>query len=148
MDKHECTICFLSVESDFQHVLRCGHIFHRACVGRWIEERGTCPNCRNWEVSAPLPVLDMWFPPSPQMAHEETRQERIAAISRIPVTDIRENRENQNTVTCFVGGAAFTCPIRDMDLVMQQAELTREQALVCLHRHDGDIVNAILEVYE
>ncbi len=152
MTDNECTICFLSVEPDFQHILQCGHIFHGACVGRWIEERGTCPNCRNWEVPPVGYFDDSQLLEAPEiisytMSPEESaraRQETLAAISQVPVTDVCLAGE---MIECVVGGAAFTCPLRYVEIVEQQAELTRQQALVCLHRCNGDIVNAILEVY-
>jgi len=27
-------------------VLRCGHIFHRGCVGRWSRQSAECPTCK------------------------------------------------------------------------------------------------------
>ena len=27
-------------------VLRCGHIFHRGCVGRWSRQSEECPTCK------------------------------------------------------------------------------------------------------
>jgi hypothetical protein len=25
----------------------CGHIFHGGCIDKWLEEKTTCPVCRN-----------------------------------------------------------------------------------------------------
>lgn len=58
-----CTICLsaLRVELnspatggkgvvlDATSVLRCGHVFHAACVEPWLERHATCPVCRNFE---------------------------------------------------------------------------------------------------
>ncbi len=35
---------------------------------------------------------------------------------------------------------------KDIELVMQQASCTREQAIAALHKSDGDIVSAIMEL--
>ena len=31
-------------------VLRCGHIFHRGCVGRWSRRSAECPTCKQLMV--------------------------------------------------------------------------------------------------
>ena len=31
-------------------VLRCGHIFHRGCVGRWSRQSAECPTCKQLMV--------------------------------------------------------------------------------------------------
>lgn len=43
----ECVICteLLTDECILLH-LECGHVFHDACVSRWIRESKTCPQCR------------------------------------------------------------------------------------------------------
>mmetsp|Transcript_32908 Transcript_32908/g.54150 ORF Transcript_32908/g.54150 Transcript_32908/m.54150 type:complete len:352 (-) Transcript_32908:72-1127(-) len=46
-DHTECCIC--SVEFDASTELRrirCGHVFHSACLGDWLERSLTCPLCR------------------------------------------------------------------------------------------------------
>ncbi|CAK4694968.1 hypothetical protein LEN26_007418 [Aphanomyces euteiches] len=41
----KCTICLSSL-SDCVAVLACGHAFHRDCVFVWMEEKQSCPLCR------------------------------------------------------------------------------------------------------
>ena len=31
-------------------VLRCGHVFHRGCVGRWSRQSAECPTCKQLMV--------------------------------------------------------------------------------------------------
>jgi hypothetical protein len=41
-----CTICQCDLENgDDVHKLLCGHIFHQSCVGQWLMNHSTCPNC-------------------------------------------------------------------------------------------------------
>ena len=42
----QCSICFETIMSDDLHCLPCAHVFHRSCVGRWLEQSMSCPECR------------------------------------------------------------------------------------------------------
>ncbi|KAL7001303.1 RING-type E3 ubiquitin transferase [Sarracenia purpurea var. burkii] len=44
----ECVICLCEVkEGDEVRELRCDHLFHMVCLGRWVEfKNNTCPLCR------------------------------------------------------------------------------------------------------
>ena len=43
-----CDICFTDYNEDDQAgKLKCGHIFHNACITRWFTTSGTCPICRS-----------------------------------------------------------------------------------------------------
>ena len=35
------------VLKDYEMKLRCGHVFHKACILPWLEESGACPACRS-----------------------------------------------------------------------------------------------------
>lgn len=57
----ECSIC-LEALSEKTHVatrkkaccgLRCGHIFHRECITKWLKQDLRCPNCRGEVYVAP-----------------------------------------------------------------------------------------------
>lgn len=53
----ECTICCEDCTIVGRHrlvALRCGHLFGKKCIERWINEKRTCPNC-----SAPLRRTDI-----------------------------------------------------------------------------------------
>ncbi|KAL0424815.1 UNVERIFIED_CONTAM: putative E3 ubiquitin-protein ligase XERICO [Sesamum radiatum] len=45
----ECAVCLCRIEEgDEVRELRCGHLFHRVCLDRWIGYgHVTCPLCRN-----------------------------------------------------------------------------------------------------
>jgi len=46
MKAGSCTICLDPLFEDIQ-VAHCGHVFHRACIYRWIDSfNNTCPNCK------------------------------------------------------------------------------------------------------
>ena len=41
-----CAICLNKIEkNDSVAVLDCGHVFHEACIKRWVNTRQTCPVC-------------------------------------------------------------------------------------------------------
>ena len=44
----ECAVCLCKIEEGEEiRELRCGHMFHRDCLDRWVGHRnGTCPLCR------------------------------------------------------------------------------------------------------
>lgn len=42
-----CTVCLDKFEDCVEvRTLRCGHIFHRACIDPWLLDHGTCPLCK------------------------------------------------------------------------------------------------------
>ncbi|MQL92760.1 hypothetical protein Taro_025391 [Colocasia esculenta] len=47
-EQTECVFCLCAVEEgDEIRELRCQHLFHRACLDKWLEHgRATCPLCR------------------------------------------------------------------------------------------------------
>ena len=44
----DCVACLCKIEAGEEiRELRCGHMFHRDCLDRWVRQRnGTCPLCR------------------------------------------------------------------------------------------------------
>jgi hypothetical protein len=44
IDDSECPICYGTLETPM--VTRCGHEFHRGCLGKWLTDHDTCPLCR------------------------------------------------------------------------------------------------------
>ncbi|KAI3730540.1 hypothetical protein L1987_61711 [Smallanthus sonchifolius] len=49
----ECAVCLSTIGEDEDiRELRCGHLFHEACLDRWLSFRNrTCPLCRDCLVS-------------------------------------------------------------------------------------------------
>jgi len=49
-NNRSCCICFGDHNLNEEVArLPCGHLFHRACVGEWLQKHCTCPFCR-WEL--------------------------------------------------------------------------------------------------
>ncbi|KAK0424454.1 hypothetical protein QR680_008672 [Steinernema hermaphroditum] len=48
---HECIVCMSAITSEGSHravVLKCGHLFGRACVEQWLRTASkTCPSCKS-----------------------------------------------------------------------------------------------------
>jgi len=42
----QCSICFETILTTDLHCLPCAHVFHEACIGRWLEQSVSCPVCR------------------------------------------------------------------------------------------------------
>ena len=42
----DCPICYEEVTKGTSTTTRCKHVFHKACLERWMEEKTTCPMCR------------------------------------------------------------------------------------------------------
>ena len=50
---HTCSICFVDlVDGDRMGVLPCKHIFHVACLKKWLRRRNVCPLCLHPDVAA------------------------------------------------------------------------------------------------
>ncbi|CAH1159921.1 unnamed protein product [Phaedon cochleariae] len=48
-DEPECGICLAPLNGK-RIVLSCDHIFHYECLQPWLNDHGTCPNCRSNET--------------------------------------------------------------------------------------------------
>ncbi|KAI3734041.1 hypothetical protein L6452_13501 [Arctium lappa] len=61
MEQVECVVCLNTIgEDDEIRELRCGHLFHEACLDRWLGFRNrTCPLCRDNLVSPPRVVSEL-----------------------------------------------------------------------------------------
>ena len=49
-DRAECTICFEPIMMKNREKLECGHVFHNACIVKWLSTQVgqcTCPTCRH-----------------------------------------------------------------------------------------------------
>ncbi|KAL9389418.1 hypothetical protein Peur_018023 [Populus x canadensis] len=56
----ECAVCLSDVqEGEEIRELRCGHVFHRSCLYRWLDFRqSTCPLCRGSLAPRRTLILD------------------------------------------------------------------------------------------
>jgi hypothetical protein len=51
VNSENCSIClepiiFKPEDPKSTTALKCGHIFHESCVGKWLKTNATCPTCR------------------------------------------------------------------------------------------------------
>jgi hypothetical protein len=44
--EESCAVCLDGFEEGKAVVLPCRHIFHRECIGNWIDLKTSCPVCR------------------------------------------------------------------------------------------------------
>jgi len=43
----ECSICYDVIYQDNMTTLPCAHVFHQPCIQQWLNQKQTCPVCRN-----------------------------------------------------------------------------------------------------
>ena len=44
---HECAVCLAELQpEDKVRVLPCVHVFHQACVDKWLARSAACPTCK------------------------------------------------------------------------------------------------------
>ena len=49
-----CPVCLCAYDDDDVVLeLPCAHVFHEACIGRWLQQESSCPQCRFQLVPAP-----------------------------------------------------------------------------------------------
>lgn len=62
-----CAICREEICTATQHVLSCGHKFHKSCINLWIPIHPSCPMCRAVIV---VPMSSMEYLESVMFTHE------------------------------------------------------------------------------
>lgn len=46
-DSLTCSVCMCEFEDgEIARLLPCKHVYHAACVDRWLQSKGRCPMCR------------------------------------------------------------------------------------------------------
>ena len=137
----DCPICYESVDDSTGHcTLSCKHSFHIACLTKWGKDNPSCPMCRKelgtTEI-APRPrhVLHL----SEEFAFHEVFRTTWHGMRGDAPLEPRDER------TVDVGGGVIL-EERDIALVMAQAGASRDDTIRSLRRHDGDIVNSIMEL--
>jgi hypothetical protein len=44
----QCAVCLNNVEAHDRHMITpCQHVYHRACLLRWMQQKSACPVCRS-----------------------------------------------------------------------------------------------------
>jgi NACalpha-BTF3-like transcription factor len=131
-----CSVCLDSFESSNKvRQLPCKHNFHAACVEELIRHgKNKCPLCRVtfykhklYEYTGQRIFQSAWPP--------------LAPLLPIPIPiDTAEQHD------CIDIRTGVVVDGRDIRLVMNQTECTREQAIRALLNNELDIVNAIMEL--
>ena len=87
----ECSICLTEVnEGEDTILLPCGHMFHDACVTKWLKIHNTCPLCR-----FELPTDDADYERERNMRNQR-REENIRNNPNIHPVDLN-HPENLNS---------------------------------------------------
>lgn len=108
-----CTICYNDISSspefpeEQEMVLRCHHVFHSECIGRWFQQKHNCPLCR-------VPVAGI---ATPEARRPEMTREEILAVpdhdSQVDWSDLVTDRDRS--------------PIRAANPDLPNAPTTREE---------------------
>ncbi|EPS66552.1 hypothetical protein M569_08227, partial [Genlisea aurea] len=75
----ECAVCLNEFEEDdaLRLLPKCDHVFHRECIGAWLEHHVTCPVCR-----ANLQQPPRTPPPVPNAGGESDGPDDRSSVSR------------------------------------------------------------------
>ena len=119
----------------------CGHAFHFECLFRWGRKHNTCPMCRGQLI---------------KIEEEEsnfTMFTGMGGFGRTYLTDMItqplrrnihrevERRYRERSIEQYTGERPH--PI-DVQLVMEQTDVSRQRAITFLKYFDGDIVETIM----
>jgi hypothetical protein len=85
----ECLVCAEDCQNgDIVTTLPCGHIFHSACVVKWLGLNCTCPTCR-FEL------------PTDDLEYEEERKPRMKERIPTPLQEDASGTISADTIECF-----------------------------------------------
>jgi hypothetical protein len=51
--ENECSICLTEIKNKKQPFI-CNHSFHSKCIDTWMEQKQSCPICRETKLNAPV----------------------------------------------------------------------------------------------
>lgn len=65
MAPHKDWVCAVCLDESPGNLIRviCGHVFHKACVRKWLGSRGSCPLCRRRVPQPPPPPMNFELTP-------------------------------------------------------------------------------------
>lgn len=135
----ECSICLDEIVSETTGIvsMACGHNYHMSCISRWLTTTPSCPECRHVATTKELPYNSQ----QTQARHDDD------LVSRLLIWTDRTN-----TVLPFIPMPQPAPPVQhdvdiprqDIDIVVQQSQVSYDQALTALKRYNGDIVDTIM----
>jgi len=151
----DCSICLHTIDVSTTGCVEmsCSHKFHLKCIGTWLSKNSSCPLCRNTPTEMETLLTNtpseeyhvIYGIGSRRVLHDiaYTGSDRIYEYAR------RYSEAYSNTPPVArqpVPPDADGIPGTDIRLVSEQAEVTAAQALETLNRHNGDIVNSVMEL--
>jgi len=150
----DCPICYEPVNTSTGHcTLACKHSYHIACLTRWSNQEPTCPLCRrelNETEAQPRQVSRL---KDLVAGHHIVLADQNAGAGLLHhfIAELGPDENppppadpppNANRILRIGGGIEVL--EGDVVLVMDQAHVTRGEAVRALRHHEGDIVNAIM----
>jgi len=78
----ECTFCLGPLLTEPVGAIRCGHVFHRDCIAKWIssqEGKAKCPQCNKPAKSDHVRTLDFMLTQMPARSPQEIARLEIAS---------------------------------------------------------------------
>jgi hypothetical protein len=137
----ECSICLdaIVMETTGSVSMACGHTYHMSCISRWLTTTPTCPTCRHNATTTELPYTN------------QPRQDNTSFLFHslnlfIDRTDLPFQTYDGPPIRAPAFPPQLDVPIphQDIDLVVQESNVSHERALTVLKRYNGDIVNSII----
>lgn len=112
-----CAVCTESLaKGALSRVAACTHVFHTACVSKWIEDHETCPTCRSAPpAERPAPIfptaVGLFGPTTLGMETDENGQQRLVSQINIGIVWPEEAYRNIPTFgTSFAAGTSQLDP--------------------------------------
>ena len=157
----DCSICYEPVSAATGHcTLSCKHSFHIACLTRWSTENPNCPMCRHSLGVTEAPAKQLaerdyisWFMDTPRWSilvgtPGQGRQSAVVdliqqVLGPEPIQPPPPPRPVPNPRIIHIGDGVSVSE-GDVALVMENAHVTRGEAVRALRRYEGDIVNSII----